>query len=127
MSISQDMWGPRADLDFTFRHVVTVPAQMDGMNLSGSHGYSELKYYLHSMATICADVQCGHWDANFPGSSFLSGIGAHFSEACNALFGVRGALVQIETWFQPEGRIGAQRNWSIQNGETGEIYGRSTR
>lgn len=37
-----------------------------------------------------------------------------------------GDLVEIETWFQPEGRIGAQRNWTIKNAETGETYGRST-
>jgi hypothetical protein len=39
----------------------------------------------------------------------------------------RGDVVRIETWFQPEGRIGAARNWVMRNAESGEVFGRSTR
>lgn len=36
-------------------------------------------------------------------------------------------MVQIETWFQPEGRIGMQRNWVISNKATGKVLGKATR
>ncbi len=36
-------------------------------------------------------------------------------------------MVRIETWFHPDGRIGAARNWVMRNAETGEVFGRSTR
>ena len=39
----------------------------------------------------------------------------------------RGDLVQIETWFQEEGRIAACRNWIIRNVTTKEEIGRATR
>jgi len=39
----------------------------------------------------------------------------------------RGDVVRIETWFHPDGRIGAARNWVMRNAETGEVFGRSTR
>lgn len=37
-----------------------------------------------------------------------------------------GDLVQIETWFQEEGRIAACRNWIIRNVSTNEEIGRAT-
>ena len=40
---------------------------------------------------------------------------------------LRGDVVRIETWFHPDGRIGAARNWVMRNAETGEVFGRSTR
>ena len=40
---------------------------------------------------------------------------------------VGGDLVQIETWFQEEGRIAACRNWIIRNITTKEELGRATR
>ena len=43
------------------------------------------------------------------------------------LFVSRGDLVQIETWFQEEGRVSACRNWIIKNQGTGEEIGRATR
>ena len=39
----------------------------------------------------------------------------------------RGDVVRIETWFHPDGRIGAARNWVMRNADTGEVFGRSTR
>ena len=39
----------------------------------------------------------------------------------------RGDLVQIETWFQEEGRVAACRNWIIRNVSTSEEIGRATR
>ena len=39
----------------------------------------------------------------------------------------RGDLVSIETWFQPEGRLGACRNWIIRDAATQKIIGRGTR
>ncbi|BDA48332.1 Palmitoyl-acyl carrier protein thioesterase, chloroplastic [Coccomyxa sp. Obi] len=37
-----------------------------------------------------------------------------------------GDLVQIETWFQEEGRVSACRNWILTNQSTGEEIGRAT-
>ena len=35
--------------------------------------------------------------------------------------------MQIETWFQEEGRVAACRNWIIRNVSTGQEIGRATR
>ncbi|KAK9804180.1 hypothetical protein WJX73_009384 [Symbiochloris irregularis] len=37
-----------------------------------------------------------------------------------------GDRVQIETWFQAEGRLAACRNWLIRDASTGEMLGRAT-
>ena len=39
----------------------------------------------------------------------------------------RGDLVQIETYFTAEGRVGARRDWVIRSAASGEILGRATR
>lgn len=39
----------------------------------------------------------------------------------------RGDLVQIETYFSAEGRVGARRDWVIRSAASGEILGRATR
>ncbi len=39
----------------------------------------------------------------------------------------RGDLVSIETWFQPEGRMCACRNWIVRDASTMKEIGRGTR
>ena len=39
----------------------------------------------------------------------------------------RGDLVSIETWFQPEGRMCACRNWIVRDAKSMEEIGRGTR
>ena len=39
----------------------------------------------------------------------------------------RGDEVEIETWFQAEGRIGACRNWLIRDKASGQQLGQGTR
>jgi len=39
----------------------------------------------------------------------------------------RGDLVSIETWFQPEGRMCACRNWIVRDATTMQEIGRGTR
>ena len=39
----------------------------------------------------------------------------------------RGDLVQIETYFSAEGRVGARRDWVIRSAASGEVLGRATR
>ncbi|GFP93487.1 oleoyl-acyl carrier protein thioesterase 2 chloroplastic [Phtheirospermum japonicum] len=36
-------------------------------------------------------------------------------------------VVEIETWFQIEGRIGFRRDWTLKDYSTGEVIGRATR
>jgi Acyl-ACP thioesterase len=44
-----------------------------------------------------------------------------------ALSALRGDVVEVETWFQAEGRLGARRDWVIRSSETGHVYGSATR
>ncbi|KDD73325.1 acyl-ACP thioesterase [Helicosporidium sp. ATCC 50920] len=37
-----------------------------------------------------------------------------------------GELVRMETWFQAAGRVGAERQWLLQAGNSGEILGRAS-
>jgi len=37
-----------------------------------------------------------------------------------------GDVVEIETWFQESGKIGAQRDWVLRDAATGDILGRAT-
>lgn len=36
-------------------------------------------------------------------------------------------MVEVETWFQEEGRVAACRNWLIRDPTTGRQLGRATR
>ena len=40
--------------------------------------------------------------------------------------GRRGNIIEIETWFQEHGKIGAQRDFLIRDVRSGEVLGRAT-
>jgi fatty acyl-ACP thioesterase A len=39
----------------------------------------------------------------------------------------RGDIVEIDTWYQGEGRIETRRDWIIRDDRTGDVIGRATR
>ena len=43
------------------------------------------------------------------------------------LFNYRGDTVEIDTWYQGEGRIETRRDWIIRDDKTGDTIGRATR
>lgn len=47
------------------------------------------------------------------------------SPSCPSLW-CRGDVVQIDTWFQEDGKLAAQRDWSVKDKATGRVLGRAT-
>ena len=46
---------------------------------------------------------------------------------CNASNAFRGQAVEVETWYQQEGRLAARRDWVVRDGTTKEVLGGATR